>query len=240
MKNSVVFLSSLFICIICSCSSKNLPPPQSANNTPPDSLYPPPSLAIPFHTDFTKVNYPERIALFKKNPLALGDIVFLGNSLTEKGGDWRLRFNMPTVKNRGIAGDVTFGVLQRLNEIWYYKPTAVFILIGINDMFVESLTADYIAANNLKIAEIIRSKSPTTKVYIQTILPTVNQNLVAKIKAVNDKLKSNASPSTYTLIDLHSFFADGNDLIKTALTNDGVHLTEEGYTIWVSVVKPYL
>ena len=240
MKKSQVLFISLFICIICSCSSKNLPPLPSTGNNPPDSLYPPPSLVIPYHTDFAKVHYPERIALFKSNPLKFGDIVFLGNSLTERGGDWSLRFNIPTIKNRGIAGDVTYGVLQRLNEIWYYKPAAVFILIGINDMFVANLTADYIAANNIKIAEIIRSKSPNTKVYVQTILPTSNQNLVAKIKAVNDKLSSNASSSTYTLIDIHSFFADGNDLIKTALTNDGVHLTEDGYNIWVSVVKPYL
>jgi lysophospholipase L1-like esterase len=77
-------------------------------------------------------------------------------------------------------------------------------------------------------------------VYVQTILPTANQNLVTKIKAVNDKLKRTASLTTYSLIDLHSFFADDNDLIKTALTIDGVHLTEEGYNVWVSVVKKYL
>lgn len=207
---------------------------------PPDSLYPSPNLIIPYHSDWTKLHYPERIASFKKDPLKVGDIVFLGNSLTEQAGDWSRRLNNPTIKNRGIAGDVTYGVLQRLNEIWYYKPTAVFILIGINDMFNDSLSAKYIADNDIKIAEIIHSKSTNTKVYVQTILPTANQNLVAKIKAVNDQLKSNAGSNTYTLIDLHSFFADDDDLIKKELTNDGVHLTEEGYNVWVSVVKKYL
>ena len=57
---------------------------------------------------------------------------------------------------------------------------------------------------------------------------------------MNDQLKSNASFDTYTLIDLHSFFADDNDLIKKELTNDGVHLSEEGYNLWVSVVREYL
>ena len=60
-------------------------------------------------------------------------LFFKGNSLTEQAGDWSKRLNIATVKNRGIAGDITYGVLQRLNEIWYYKPTAVFILIGINE-----------------------------------------------------------------------------------------------------------
>ena len=164
MKSSLglVFLMTLFILMSCSNSSKITPQIQSATINPLDSLYPPLSLMIPYHSDWTKVHYPERIASFKKDPLKAGDIVFLGNSLTEQAGDWSKRLNNPIIKNRGIAGDVTYGVLQRLNEIWYYKPTAVFILIGINDMFNESLTADYIAANNLKIAEIIRSKSPNT------------------------------------------------------------------------------
>lgn len=225
----------------CSNSSKIFNNEQSSIiNPPPDSLYPSPNLIIPYHSDWTKKHYPERIIAFKQHPLEVGDIVFLGNSLTEKGGDWRLRFNMPTVKNRGIAGDVTFGVLQRLNEIWYYKPTAVFILIGINDMFNDSLSAKYIADNNIKIAAAIRKESPHTKLYIQTILPTSNKRLITKIKAVNDQLKNNAGFKTYSLIDLHSFFSDENDLIKKELTDDGVHLTEEGYNVWVNVVREYL
>jgi hypothetical protein len=144
MKSSLtlVFLISIFIFMSCSNSSKNLPQTQSSTINPPDSLYPSLNLIIPYHSDFTKIHYPERIIAFKKDPLKIGDIVFLGNSLTEQGGDWSRRFNTPTVKNRGIAGDFTYGVLQRINEIWYYKPTSVFIMIGINDMFNESLTAD--------------------------------------------------------------------------------------------------
>ena len=244
MKRGVdfIFLICVFIFTGCNSSSKTIGQKQTTTNinTPPDSLYPSSDLVVPYHSDWTKKHYPERIIEFKNNPLNVGDIVFLGNSLTEQAGDWGKRLNNPTIKNRGIAGDVTYGVLQRLNEIWYYKPTTVFILIGINDMFNENLTAEYIAANDIKIAEIIHSKSPQTKLYIQTILPTSNQNLVAKIKAVNDQLKSNASFDTYTLIDLHSFFSDENDLIKKELTNDGVHLTEEGYNVWVSVVREYL
>ena len=242
MGRNLIFLVSIFIYMGCNTPSKSLRQKLSTTiiNTPTDSLYPSPNLVVSYHSNWTKIHYPERIIEFKKHPLEVGDIVFLGNSLTEKGGDWGKRLNNPTIKNRGIAGDVTDGVLQRLNEIWYYKPTAVFILIGINDMFNDSLSAKYIADNDIKIAEIIDKKSPQTKLYMQTILPTANHNLVAKIKIVNDKLKSNASQMTYSLIDLHSFFADENDLIKKELTNDGVHLTEEGYNLWVSVVGKYL
>ncbi len=244
MKKSMNIISiiSMLIYMSCSSSSKSLHQKQSTTfiQTPTENLYPSPDLVVSYHSDWTKKHYPERIIEFKKHPLVVGDIVFLGNSITEKGGDWGSRLNLPNVKNRGIAGDVTYGVLLRLGEICFYKPTAVFILIGINDMFHDSLSSEYIAGNNIKIAAAIHKESPHSKLYVQTILPTSNQKLVAKIKAVNDQLKSNAGFKTYTLIDLHSFFSDENDLIKKELTNDGVHLTEEGYNLWVSVLLKYL
>jgi len=206
----------------------------------PDSLYPYPGIVVPNHSDWTKVHYPEKILEFRKNPLNEHDVVFLGNSITEGGGSWAARFNDSTIRNRGISGDVTAGVLERLGEIWYSKPREVFILIGINDMWNEALSADYIASNIIKIAAVIHSNSPHTKLYVQTILPTSFEKLTVKIKAVNDILKSNASKKSYLLIDLHSFFADEKDLIIKEYTVDGVHLTDNGYKQWVSVVKEYV
>src|SRR5688572_6232361 len=101
----------------------------------PDHLYPPDDISIAYHSDWTKVHYPEKIAEFKLAPLAAGDVVFLGNSITEEGGDWGQRLGWSHVKNRGISGDVTEGVLIRLGEITHSKPKAVFLLIGINDLF---------------------------------------------------------------------------------------------------------
>ena len=44
----------------------------------------------------------------------MGGIVFLGNSITEQGGDWGKRLGWSSLKNRGISGDVTEGVLRDL------------------------------------------------------------------------------------------------------------------------------
>jgi len=76
----------------------------------------------------------------------LRDIVFLGNSITQDD-NWDSLFNNHAFYNRGISGDVTDGVLQRLGEIVYVKPTAVFIEIGINDLFNNSLSAERTANN---------------------------------------------------------------------------------------------
>jgi len=201
----------------------------------PDSIYPPANLDIPYHTAWTKTHYPERIQQFKTNPLENSDIVFLGNSLTELGGNWGSRFNNSTVKNRGIAGDVTEGVLARLGEIYYFKPTAVFLLIGINDIFANK-TPEFIAANIALIATKIHQRTPDTKVYVQTILPTATQSIVTKISETNTLLVNNATAANYTVVNLHPLFATASDIMKAEYTTDGTHLTEAGYAVWVNEI----
>lgn len=227
MKKKYMIL--LIIVAFLSCTAKS--------NFTKENIYPSANIIIPYHSDWTKNHYPEKIKEFKANPLSFGDIVFLGNSITEYGGDWGKRLNNAKIKNRGISGDVTDGVLNRLSELYYYKPTAVFIKIGINDLFNDSLTSDYVGNNILKIVENIKKYSPKTVVYVQTILPTSTEKMVTKIQATNTILKDNAQKYNYTLIDLHSVFADKNDLMIKEYTVDGVHLSEAGYNIWVNFIK---
>jgi lysophospholipase L1-like esterase len=40
---------------------------------------------------------------------------------------------LPEARNQGISGDITFGVLQRLDEVTEGHPAKVFILIGLSD-----------------------------------------------------------------------------------------------------------
>src|SRR5689334_13421403 len=77
--------------------------------------------------------YPQRVAAFEKEPVVPGRIIFLGNSITQLG-DWKKLLNDTTVINRGIAGDITFGVLKRLDDVIRRHPSKIFLLIGINDI----------------------------------------------------------------------------------------------------------
>ena len=53
--------------------------------------------------------------------------------------NYETAFDVNNIVNRGISGDYTEGVLGRLNEVIYYKPIAVFLLIGLNDFFDDML-----------------------------------------------------------------------------------------------------
>ena len=212
---------------------------QNLNNT--NSLYPNENIYIKYHDDWGRNNYKKVVKEFKKYPLNKGDIVFLGNSITAGGKDWSIRLNYPNIRNRGIGGDVTEGVLRRLDEITYYKPKAVFLLIGINDLWNTSPfepSSNYISKNIIRITQEIKKKSPKTKIFVQTILPVEKPIYRIPINEINNFLKSEESKNSYSIIDLHSVFVDDKGLIIEDFFSDGIHLTEQGYNNWVKIIRP--
>ena len=206
----------------------------------PEEVYPSSEVVVLTHNAWTRTHYPKRIKVFKEQPLQLHDIVFLGNSITEQGGEWGKRFGLSSLKNRGIAGDVTDGVLARLGEVIFIKPEKVFIEIGINDLFNPNLTPERTSNNILKIASNIKRHSPQTMVYVQTIFPTKNDFLIANISKVNRILRENKKNRFFTLIETHELFADSEDRMKPEYSQDGVHLNEKGYDVWVNHLRKFL
>ena len=207
-----------------------------------DHLYPSEDLVIENHDDWGEGNYRKVIKEFKSNPLSYGDIVFLGNSITQGGKNWSEKLDYPNIRNRGIGGDVTDGVLARLDEINYFRPKAVFLLIGINDLWnnysPDKPSAEYIGNNIIKIAQVISAQTPKTKIYIQTVLPIEKEKYKNNILKVNEIIKANEKENSYKIIDLYSIFVNENGLIKKDLSTDGIHLNEKGYDAWVDFIKP--
>ena len=225
-----------------------------------DSLYPEKNTNIKYQQEWQMNFYNERIKEFKNNPVGQNKIVFLGNSITEGGGNWNTRFEVNNIVNRGISGDITEGILDRLDEIIYYKPIAVFLLIGINDIFNadipdrEKITPSYVSENIFKIADQIADQSPSIKIFIQTILPVNHEiyteingmfpdhavPLPVQINQINSLIKNNDLGNKCTIIDLHSAFVDEHGLMNGAYSTDGVHLNDAGYQVWVEYVGKYV
>ena len=223
-------------------------------------LYPNPIIDIQHQQEWQMNLYEERIEQFKKHPIGNNKIVFLGNSITEGGGDWNKKFNVHNIVNRGISGDITEGILVRLDEIIFYKPIAVFLLIGINDIFDtdilnrEKITPLYVANNIIKIANQIIDQSPSTEIFIQTILPVnheiyIEENgffpehnvpLSEQIIQINSMIIHQADVQQYKVIDLHSLFINQDGLMNREYTTDGVHLNHNGYGVWVKCIHSYI
>ena len=204
-------------------------------------------LTLPSYPDsIFSTYYQQRVSHFETLSQTKNDIIFLGNSITD-GAEWTELFNDIHVKNRGISGGITAGVIHRMDEITNRKPAKVFLLIGINDL-ARNITTDSIIKNILLIADYIHQQSPATTLYVQSILPVNNvygkfathTNKGEQIKIIDTQLKTAASGHSYTYIDLYSSFADENGKLKANLTNDGLHLTGESYLIWKHIIYPYV
>ena len=190
--------------------------------------------------------YVQRTSLFSKLTITPKDIVFIGNSITN-GTEWNELFPRKHVKNRGISGDTSEGVYDRLAPIVKGKPAKIFILIGINDISRDVKVED-IVLNMKRIVKEIQKKSPKTKNYIQSILPVNPDFGMFKghekpqlIKEINQHYQNIAQEYKVNYIDLYSHFLEkGTDKMNKNYTNDGLHLLGEGYLLWREVVKPYL
>jgi lysophospholipase L1-like esterase len=186
--------------------------------------------------------YPSQVALFRSFEHSHKDIVFLGNSITFWGG-WNELLHSKHIRNRGIPGDNTFGVLERLDEVIDGQPAKVFILIGINDI-AKNIPDSVIVRNYERIISRLKAGTPRTKIYFQTLLP-VNDSFKklmahyqhARIRAINEQIRLLATREHITLIDLYPHFAGPDGQLPTHLTFDGVHLQKAGYDIWVKVLK---
>lgn len=194
--------------------------------------YPKADIRISTHTAFARSHYPERVREFASEPLHCGDIVMLGDSLTEKH-DWTGLFDRRTpIQNRGIAGDTSDGLVARLGEVVKARPSAVFILIGTNDLW--SKNSPHKTVDNITVVvRAIRGANPATPIFVQTVPPVRSEpQLNAKIARINALLATSAATVQFSLIDLHSVLSGSDGLLRSDYTVDGVHLTPLGYSRW--------
>ena len=190
--------------------------------------------------------YDFKVQLYQSYPHSKNVIIFLGNSITERV-DWNELLEVCNVQNRGISGDITFGVLQRLNEVTDEHPKKVFILIGINDIS-RNIPDSVILANYYKMVERIKRESPETKIYFQTLLPVNNEfrqfkshyNKDEHILWLNEQIKKLGREEKITVIDLYPHFLDHQNKLDKKYTMDGLHPNGEGYKVWAAILKKYI
>lgn len=190
--------------------------------------------------------YYQRASLFEVLPVDSDDILFVGNSITD-GGEWCELFQNPNVKNRGISGDTTQGVYDRLDALLKGTPAQILLLIGINNV-PRGESADSIAAGIRRIVQRIRQESPATEVLVQSVLPVTPQygkfdghtSHWQLVPEINRRVRRLAQEEKVIYIDLFSHFADAEGKMKPEYTNDGLHLKGNGYLLWKEVVQPFL
>lgn len=192
-------------------------------------------------------NY-QRRSLFEKLPVRRGDILFVGNSITD-GCEWSELFGRRRVLNRGISGDRAEWLLDRLDPILAGRPRKVFLMIGTNDL-AAGRSPQEVAADVATLLDRFAAASPRTRIYVQSILPVNDRDIPdaswghwkrkAEIAETNRLFEALCRERGVVYVDLASRLMDATGLLDKRYTNDGLHLTGEGYLVWRDAVMPYI
>lgn len=188
-----------------------------------------------------------------------GETVFVGSSLCELFPVCEMLQNVePRIRvyNRGICGDVTDGLLARMEEsVFALEPKKVFINIGTNDISRPGYTRERLYANYRAILNQIRSRLPETKIYVMSYypvnreLPGVDPQLVQEmfgartndeLRAVNAELQSMAEELGCVYVDLFDALLDEKGNLRAEYTLEGMHMYANGYKVVLDRLMPYL
>lgn len=194
-------------------------------------------------------HYRERIADFAAmRKIDSTDVVMLGNSLTELGGDWNRLLRWRRVRNRGISGDDATGILHRLGQILPGKPKAIFLMVGINDLS-HDLTPVQVFDLCKQVINKIQRDDSHTRLYVQSLLP-INETygkwktLEGKtddVPKINRLLQAYCQRQGITFIDLfNKFVRHGTNELRRDMSVDGLHLSPFGYKVWAFELRKYL
>ena len=163
--------------------------------------------------------------------------MMLGDSITDEGL-WDELLNNDTIQNRGISGDTTDGVLERLNPMGK-NIEKVFIMIGVHDI-MRGKSVDEIYSNYLKIIQFFKEKK--IKIHIQSTLyigESRKADFNPKVEELNKRLEKYASENKITFINLNPIFAP-NKVLKKEFTFDDLHLNGSAYKLWSQEIKLFL
>ena len=195
-------------------------------------------------------HYSIKVKEFKQEgKLPSNVIVMYGDSHSEYGGDWSRHFpGAGKIINRGIIGDDSQGMYNRLDLVLPCHPKKIFFECGANDLS-HGWTVERVFQGITRVLATIRERSPKTELYVQSVLPLNEEVGTWKylkgkddlIIQLNNKLKEYCANHALTYIDLYTPLLGAHPkTMKAEYCRDGLHLTEKGYEVWAKTIRPYI
>lgn len=129
--------------------------------------------------------------------------------------------------------DMKYYITPSLKE---QKPDIAILHVGGNDIThknKENINIDEIARNIVNIA-IQCKEEGVSDVIISEVLPKRNRHVTAVIRRVNDRLAELCKENNFHFISHHL------DITTELLCHDGIHLTDEGTTIFAGNMVDYI
>jgi lysophospholipase L1-like esterase len=156
-------------------------------------------------------------------------IVFVGDSRIE-GAEWAELLGAD-ISNRGIGGDTTRGVLDRIESSVPAGTRVCLVQVGFNDLYA-GMPPDKVAVNLATIAKSVKA----ARVIVTSIIPASSSSkyLDPRIAEVNEKAAVLVKQAGAEWLDLSPVF--GGEL-SAEFTADGIHLNGFGYRMLADPIR---
>jgi len=164
-------------------------------------------------------------------------VLFLGDSITEQGS-WDAWLPDERTVNQGVGGDTTDGVLARLDAVVAEQPEVIVLLIGTNDFGNHRASVEHVVRGVESILVTLRRELPGVRLLLVSVLPR-QAEYAAKIEEANRHLRQFVATCHAQYLDVWPALADG-DHLDDRFTEDGLHLTDEGYRAYLAELVPAL
>ncbi|MWV50355.1 hypothetical protein GRS96_13865 [Rathayibacter sp. VKM Ac-2803] len=169
--------------------------------------------------------------------LQLGKVLFVGDSIIQ-GGSWAEWLSASTVVDEGVGGATTADVVARLPELVEQAPDTVVVLVGTNDLAWHR-TTEHIVRNIETIVATFRRDLPDVRLLVISVLPRGHE-FAPQIREINRHLWQFAPTAHAGYLDLWPVLAGEDGGILPQYSEDGLHLTEDGYQAWRDALGPAL
>jgi len=185
--------------------------------------------------------YEVRRGLFALSQIKTAPIVMLGDSLTE-AGPWTDLTGCLQIANRGIGGDTTKRLLERLDDVIALRPRAIFLMIGVNDVTLG--VPGEATLGNLR-AILSRLTAADAHVFLSYILPVTasygKKRMNGEIEALNAAFVwLAADQKNVTLLDVRPQLRGADGSLRREFAYDGIHLTPRGYAVLRDAIAPHV
>lgn len=178
----------------------------------------------------------------RQTPPPKGGVLFLGSSSIRLWNVQKFFPDLPVI-NRGFGGSqIVDSVTYTERIVIPYRPKAIVFYAGDNDTAAGKSPAQ-IAADFKALVEKVHQALPETRIVAIAIKPSISRwKFIDTVRQANALIRAEAEKAPHTVfIDVEKPMLGPDGKPRPELfQRDGLHLNDEGYKLWTSLVRPQL